>query len=79
MYILKHDIPEIEAGAILEFNEDTDKYDIINLEDVARYTLTPHSHYTFIREVVESKPYWFAHIEDDENECGCGCDCCGRN
>jgi len=72
MYILKHDTPEISLGAVLKLNHDTNRYDVINLEDVARYPLKSSSHFSFHREIVESKHYWFELVED-EDECCCPC------
>ena len=60
---LKHNIPELLSGAIVQANCGDEKYVVTNLEEVARYELTPSSRYTFIREVVESKPYWFREVK----------------
>ena len=70
-YILRHDTPEIKMGAVLEYNPERGRYDVVNLEDVARYPLTSRSYFSFHKDVVEGKPYWFEVIEDDECDCDC--------
>ena len=67
-YELLHDTPEIELGAIVELDCDRDRYVVINLEDVARYPLRSGSYFSFHRDVVESKRYWFSRVD-------CECDC----
>lgn len=61
-YILKHDTPEIEKGAIVVMNYDTDRYEVINLDEVARYPLTDLSYFSFHKIVVEESKYWFERI-----------------
>jgi len=62
VFKLLHNIPEISKGAILGANCEDERYVVLNLQEVARYELKPTSKYTFIREVVENKPYWFEEV-----------------
>ena len=64
LYVLRHDIPEIQRGAIVEYNEDRNRYEVINLSEVARYPLTTRSRFSFHADIVESSPYWFENLED---------------
>lgn len=68
-YVLKHNTPEIEEGAILEFNESKGRYSVVNLDEVARYPLTSSSYFSFHKNVVEKEGYWFELLDE------CDCDC----
>ncbi len=70
-YILNHDLPEISIGAIVEYNENSGRYVVINLLDSARYPLTLRSRFTFHKDVVEGKRYWFRRIYDWDSDCEC--------
>ena len=52
-YRLLHDTPEIKRGAIVMFNNNRGRYEVVNLLDVARYPLTALSYFTFHKDVVE--------------------------
>ena len=69
VYILRHDTPEIKMGAILDYNCDRGRYEVMNLDEVARYELTPRSQFTFHKDVVEKEGYWFELLDD----CDCNC------
>ena len=73
-YLLLHDTPEIAKNAELKYNLNKGRYEVINLWEVARYPLTSLSNFTFHKDVVEGKPYWFELLhEEDEDECDCDC------
>ncbi|MEX0596085.1 MAG: hypothetical protein WD512_06245 [Candidatus Paceibacterota bacterium] len=58
-YVLQHDTPEIRLGAVVEYDNDKDRYFVVNLEDVSRYPLTDRSYFSFHANVVEGSKYWF--------------------
>ena len=73
-FVLLHDTPEIRMGAELVLNNRTNRYDVTNLREVARYPLTGLSHFSFHKDVVENKSYWFELLdEEDDNICDCDC------
>ena len=67
VYILKHNTPEIRSGAILEYNPVRDRYEVVNLEEVARYPLREGSYFTFHKKVVENRRYWFKEVKCECN------------
>ena len=68
-YVLKHNTPEVEAGAVLEYNDSRGRYDVVNFSEVARYELKSGSYFSFHKDVVEKEGYWFELVND------CDCDC----
>ena len=70
VYVLLHDTPEISRGAELTMGNNN-RYEVINLREVARYPLTSLSHFSFHKDVVENKPYWFELVDEDECDCDC--------
>lgn len=62
-FILRHDIPEIRRGAVVEFNSSRERYEVVNLDEVARYPLTLTSRFSFHQDVVENMPYWFELLD----------------
>ena len=62
-FVLKHDTPEIRRGAIVVSSCEGTRYRVVNLEEVARYRLTPSSYFSFHKDIVENSRYWFEIVE----------------
>lgn len=62
VYKLLHNTPEIKKGALLTLDCKTNRYKVVNLDEVARYTLKSGSFFSFHRDVVEDSSYWFAEL-----------------